>query len=407
VSAWDCGLFLGSRARAGLLDVNGDTLLLADGWAVVVWENERGKMAVEATFEDMKRNLDIAVAWQDPAGDRWSPATAVVSNGYLDRSPRVAGLSRTNLVVTWVGNTNNHVTGNAVDGNQLWFSRWDGADWSVARVAVEVPYPLLKYDVVFDGADGVVVLSLDTDGDGQTVADHELFRVRYAGGAWGGPERLTTDGVPDDNPRLAGQPGCAGAGLDAGRGAEQRHGVRSWRGATRARGRVLVQPGGFPAGLGRSGAAGAIVDRAVALAGSAGVAWGERFRVRGAERHGSAVSDRGDDEPGGLGAGDGSEPPGWGRGVDGCGIAIVAAPILPGGGALAGFDDREAGNARRCSAGGRQARRGRCESGAGTDGLSPSRCDVSDAPMWMGAGPAAVLPEPGFSIHLSSGAKSG
>ena len=75
--------------------------------------------------------------------------------------------------------------------------------WSTPQLIANIPYPLLKYNTIYNGQTGHVVLSMDTDGDLTTIEDHELFQTTFNNGTWSPLTRLTTDTVSDDNPQLA------------------------------------------------------------------------------------------------------------------------------------------------------------------------------------------------------------
>ena len=127
----------------------------------------------------------------------------MTTNGYLDRSPRLAGPSATNLLLVWVANTNNDLQGSAASPNQLWSATWNGSAWGAPQPFANVPYPLLKYDMTYDGTNAYVVMSLDAGNTLTNVNAHELFEVARQLGHWGNLQQLTTNQVPDDNPQLA------------------------------------------------------------------------------------------------------------------------------------------------------------------------------------------------------------
>jgi hypothetical protein len=59
----------------------------------------------------MKSNLEIAVAWFDPISNRWQTAQALTMNAYLDRSPKLAGKTKDDVILVLVANPSNHITG--------------------------------------------------------------------------------------------------------------------------------------------------------------------------------------------------------------------------------------------------------------------------------------------------------
>ena len=190
-------------ADDGTADFHPQVLTFADGWSVCAWENERVVLPDNVTFEGMTTNLEVAAAWFNGATASWLPMHSFTTNGWLDRSPKLAGLSRSNVLMVWTENPVSHLTGNATATNNLWFTRWDGTNWATPQPFATLTNALVKYDLNFDGTNGNLVLSLDWNNNPTNVAGRELFRIPYQAGTWGTLERLTTDELPDDNPLLA------------------------------------------------------------------------------------------------------------------------------------------------------------------------------------------------------------
>jgi hypothetical protein len=61
---------------------------------------------------------------------------------------------------------------------------------------------LLKYDLVYDGTNANLVMSVDTVSGSTNANGHELFRLACQNGSWGALTQLTSDQVPDDNPQM-------------------------------------------------------------------------------------------------------------------------------------------------------------------------------------------------------------
>lgn len=190
-------------ADDGTADFHPRLLAFADGTMLAVWENEKSPLAEIDTFDAMKENLEIAAAWYDPGSSQWQNVLNLTENSFMDRTPRLAGIASDDILLTWISNETSHPTGSAGEPNQIWFSRWNGEQWSPSQVAATVPNGLLRYDLNYDGTTGWLVGSLDLDGDATSVQDRELFRMKFAADQWGPLERFTDDALPDDNPRLA------------------------------------------------------------------------------------------------------------------------------------------------------------------------------------------------------------
>ena len=52
---------------------------------------------------------------------------------------------------------------------------------------------LVKYDLLYDGTNANLVLSVDTVGNSTNANGHELFRILGQGGTWGALTQLTSD----------------------------------------------------------------------------------------------------------------------------------------------------------------------------------------------------------------------
>ena len=190
-------------ADDGTADFHPQVLAFADGWSVCAWENERVALPDTVPFEGMTTNLEVAAAWYNGGTATWLPMHSLTTNNWLDRSPKLAGISRSNVLMIWTENTASHLTGNATATNNLWFTRWGGTDWAKPEQFATLTNALVKYDLGYDGTNGNLVMSLDLNNNATNVTGRELFRIAYQGGSWGAPERLTWDDLPDENPLLA------------------------------------------------------------------------------------------------------------------------------------------------------------------------------------------------------------
>jgi hypothetical protein len=177
----------------------------SDGTVVAAWEDLKSVLSDTATFEETFKSLEISTAVYTPGAGTWQ-AQRLTANDYLDRSPLIAGKSTDNVLLVWLANENNSLTGSAAQPNILRFSRYNGTTWSAPQDAGSIPFGLVKYSLASDGGKGWLVMSLDTDGDPATIDDHELFVMTYENGVWSGLTRLTSNTVPDDNPQLAFDP---------------------------------------------------------------------------------------------------------------------------------------------------------------------------------------------------------
>jgi hypothetical protein len=189
-------------ADDGTADFHPRILTFADGSAVAAWENEGTLQPDTAVLSDMVSNLEVSVAWYDPTAGTWLAALQMTTNSFLDRSPKLAGRAKDNMLLTWICNPANDTDGSAAAPNQIWSAKWNGVAWSVPQVVTTVSNALLKYDLVYDGTNANLVMSVDTVSGSTNANGHELFRLACQNGSWGALTQLTSDQVPDDNPQM-------------------------------------------------------------------------------------------------------------------------------------------------------------------------------------------------------------
>lgn len=190
-------------ADDGTSDTSPAALTFGDGTVVAVWENMQSTLGDTTTFPEMLSKMEISAALLNPVTSSWGPAVHLSSNSVLDRSPKLAGTVKNNLLLTWISNDQDDLSGSATKPNKLWYARFNGTAWSQPVVAATVPFGINRYSVAYDGSVANVILSLDNDGNPATITDLELYRLIYAGGSWGTLSRLTSDNIIDSNPQLA------------------------------------------------------------------------------------------------------------------------------------------------------------------------------------------------------------
>ncbi len=86
----------------GTADFHPDIVVFQDGSAAVVWENGKTQLPDNASFEQMKQNLEICVSLYNPQTKIWSAPYTLTNNNYLDRSPKIRGSNTGNLMVIWI-----------------------------------------------------------------------------------------------------------------------------------------------------------------------------------------------------------------------------------------------------------------------------------------------------------------
>ena len=151
----------------------------------------------ECKYEELKGKTEIAVTHYDGVTQTWDTQAILTSNGFMDRSPRVATASDGTALLAWVSNATNDPLGTPDHPNNLHYATFDDATWSTAADVTTSGVPsVIKSALAYKGAEGVLLFTGDTDGDDQTPGDRELYAVQYDGLDWGPVLQLTDD--PDD-----------------------------------------------------------------------------------------------------------------------------------------------------------------------------------------------------------------
>lgn len=201
-------------ADDGTADFHPDIIVFADGNAALVWENSKRVLDDDATFEDMKQNLEVCISFYDQSTQTWSLPYTFTDNEYLDRSPKVRGFIN-NLMVFWISNETNHITGNTANPNKMFSCIWNGAEWSAPDQVVDdlntypdFKKPIISYDFAYNNTQwySAAFVCIDMDDDTSTDTDREIFRIfRYNdqwGKRWDRPHQVTNDSLVDVNPRF-------------------------------------------------------------------------------------------------------------------------------------------------------------------------------------------------------------
>ncbi|MCD6408651.1 hypothetical protein J7L87_06350, partial [bacterium] len=186
----------------GTADFHPDLITFSDGSAICAWENVKIVLPEDAELNNALTNLEIKTATYNPDTNLWN-TFILTDNGYLDRSPQMSGKEENNVMLVWLSNEENDIYGSSEKPNRVWYSVFNGANWTLPQLVTQIPYPTFGYDFAFDGNKGYLVFSLDTDDNIQTDTDRELYCLTFENNTWGELTRLTNDQLIDSNPKLA------------------------------------------------------------------------------------------------------------------------------------------------------------------------------------------------------------
>jgi hypothetical protein len=125
----------------GAADFHPVALTFSDGGMMAAWENEKTTLADTATLDDAVAGLEISAAAYNPVTKTWGTATHLTSDSYLHRTPKLAGKSKNNLLLTWLGNETNDLSGSSANPNKLWYAFYNGSAWSAPQGAPSFPTP--------------------------------------------------------------------------------------------------------------------------------------------------------------------------------------------------------------------------------------------------------------------------
>ncbi len=172
------------------------------GATLATWERVSGDASDANAPDQIAPHLEIVAAWFDPKTGFWSERQQLTSNAAADHQPMAIALGATSGIL-WIQNEGDAAIGNANSGDRLMFVRWSGDKWEEPQVLWSAPKGISGFSYTADEfGEGNVVLAVDEDGDPNTTADCELYRLATASGAWETAVQLTSDSAEDSLPTL-------------------------------------------------------------------------------------------------------------------------------------------------------------------------------------------------------------
>jgi hypothetical protein len=134
-------------ADDGTADFHPVSLTFSDGTIIAAWEDEKAILTDTATLDDTVAGMEVSASIYNPTTKIWGTASRLTADSYLHRTPKLAGKSKDNVLLTWLGNEANDLSGSSAKPNKLWYSLYNGATWSAPQVAAVIPNAAKRYNV--------------------------------------------------------------------------------------------------------------------------------------------------------------------------------------------------------------------------------------------------------------------
>jgi hypothetical protein len=149
--------------------------------------------------------MEICWSRWNQTSQTWSAPLALTANPILDFEPRLEGpLADGSIVACWRESTAGKLDASPSAPQRLMSARWTpgGGTWTAPVALLDADEGLLAFDISASADKAVVTWCLDGDRDAATTNDTEIFYRILNVGAWSPATALTTDALPDRNPRI-------------------------------------------------------------------------------------------------------------------------------------------------------------------------------------------------------------
>ncbi len=178
----------------------------AAGDAVAVWERTNTVHVSPTLNVTYAQSFEIASARWISATQSWSNVVTLTNDSLLDTSPRLArGREDGALMALWRTNDGHDLLGTAAHPVTLTYALWDSDNHIFTPTAALTNLTdTLDVDLaVYSATRAALVLARDTDGVLTTTADNELYYSAYDGADWSVLMPLTSDTITDTAPALS------------------------------------------------------------------------------------------------------------------------------------------------------------------------------------------------------------
>lgn len=173
------------------------------GQAVAVWIRLKDLAYTgQGGFEAQAAQMELVSSTLDPNTGVWSAPIALTNNEVIDYQPTLSGpLSDGDLMMTWVRNNGNQMSGTVAQPDEFYTARWDAATatWGPPVIIASGLAGVGRHDFAARGDKAALVWTQDADADPEIVTDTELWSMSWDGSTWSSPVQHTTDAIADDN----------------------------------------------------------------------------------------------------------------------------------------------------------------------------------------------------------------
>ena len=169
---------------------------------LLAWQNINQSLTDGADIETIGKNAEITVTRETLTGDNDGAPVTLTHDGLADYNPRLAADGNSALLV-WQKTSNSDPQQKSGDDAELYYSKWDENEksWSDPAKIDTSGHPVVDTSLAMQDGKGLLLYTLDTDGDLSTTDDRELFARVFKDGIWDDAEQLTHNKIEDSTPQ--------------------------------------------------------------------------------------------------------------------------------------------------------------------------------------------------------------
>jgi hypothetical protein len=175
-----------------------------NGNAVAVWSRIKdASWSGLGLIEGQNALIEVVSSTWNAGTGSWTTPVAITDNSVFDHQINLSGtLSDGDLMLTWVSNAGNIVSGTADSPDSFHSARWDAAtaSWGPSTQVRSGIEGTAQIDLAASGDKAVLAWS-QTMTEGEKSSD-ELWSMTWTSGSWAAPVRLTDDDLRDTDVKV-------------------------------------------------------------------------------------------------------------------------------------------------------------------------------------------------------------